>query len=206
MASKSSSEPAHPAPHAVHHEWRTAQNSASYLLPKINSMSEQNSKLKLLDVGAGSGSISATLAQLIPDGHITAIDINPDILPLARAVAEMVGVTNINFEQGDAHKLSYADESFDITICHQILFHLKEPWIVLREMMGVTKAGGIVGAREGDLDTECIWPELPGLLSFHNFAASMMKDGGTSTAGRQLLVDNCCRGLSKRVWLEKISP
>jgi hypothetical protein len=47
----------------------------------------------------------------------------------------------------------------------------------------VTKPGGIVAAREGDLETECIWPESSGLLKFHKFAAGMMN----ATGGRQLL-------------------
>ena len=55
-------------------------------------------------------------------------------------------------------------------------------------MLRVTKTSGIVGAREGDLETECVWPELEGLLKFHKLAASMMKAaGGSSTTCRQLL-------------------
>ena len=64
----------------------------------------------------------------------------------------------------------------------------KNPWDALREMLRVTKVGGIVAAREGDLETECVWPELPGLLKFRKFAGDMMTAaGGSSTAGRQLL-------------------
>ena len=69
-----------------------------------------------------------------------------------------------------------------------MLTHISAPEDALREMLRVTKPGGIVAAREGDFETEAIWPELPGLLKFHKLAADMISAaGGTSTAGRQLL-------------------
>ena len=184
----SSQKPDLPPPQAIHHELRTAENSAVHVLAKLQSMKERNPHLTLLDVGAGSGTISVTFAKAIPDGHVTAVDLNPDILPRARAVAEMAGVGNIDFQQGDAYKLPFADAAFDIAFCHQMLTHLKAPWDALREMLRVTKPGGIVAAREGDYETECIWPELSGLFKFHKFAAGMMSAaGGTNTGGRQLL-------------------
>ncbi|KUJ16688.1 S-adenosyl-L-methionine-dependent methyltransferase [Mollisia scopiformis] len=177
-----------PGPQAIHHEWRTAENSATYVQSKLRSMKELKPNLTLLDVGAGSGTISITFAKAIPKGLVTAIDLNPDILTRAATVADSEGVTNIKFQQADAYKLPFADETFDITHCHQVLCHLKAPWGVLREMLRVTKPGGILAAREGDLETECVWPELPGLLRFHRLAVDIIKIGGGSTnAGRQLL-------------------
>lgn len=129
-----------------------------------------------------------TFAKVIPDGHVTAVDLNPDILPRARVVAEMAGIRNIDFQQGDAKKLPFADATFDITFCHQMLIHMEAPWDARREMLRVTKPGAIVAAREGDYETDCIWPETPALVKFHEFVASMMSAaGGTPTAGRQSL-------------------
>ncbi|CZR66329.1 related to delta-24-sterol methyltransferase [Phialocephala subalpina] len=177
-----------PPPQAIHHEQRNAENSAAYFLPKLKSMKEKNPHLTLLDVGAGSGTISITFAKAIPDGHVTATDLNPDILPRAASIAKSEGVTNIEFQQADAYKLPFPDESFDVTHCHQMLCHLKEPWEALREMLRVTKKGGAVAAREADLDTECVWPATEGLLKFHDFTVSLMRSkGGSSNAGRQLL-------------------
>ncbi len=180
--------PGHPPAQATLHELRTAENTAAYLLPKLQSMKESNPHLKLLDVGAGSGTISVSFAKLIPEGHVTGIDLNATILPRARAVAEMAGVKNIEFQEGSVYKLPFADETFDITFCHQVLIHIGTPWDALREMLRVTKRGGIVAAREGDYETEGIWPELPQLNKFHKLMAGLMgANGGTPTAGRQLL-------------------
>lgn len=169
-------------------EQRNAGNSSGYILPKLHSMKEQNPNLALLDIGCGPGTISSTLAKIIPDGHVTGIDKSPDIIPRARDLAEESGVKNIEFQQGDAYKLPFADGAFDITICHQMLTYLKAPWDALSEMIRVTKVGGIIAAREGDLTSECVWPELPGLVKFHKLAGDLIKGGGgTDKGGRQLL-------------------
>ncbi|OAP62944.1 hypothetical protein AYL99_02171 [Fonsecaea erecta] len=177
-----------PPAQATLHEVRTAENSAAYLLPKLQSMKEAKPQLALLDVGAGSGTISVSFAKLIPGGHVTGIDLNPNILPRARAVAEMAGVKNIDFQQGSVYQLPFADETFDVTFCHQVLIHIGNPWDALREMLRVTKRGGVVAAREGDYESECVWPELPELAKFHKLMAGLMRSGGgTPNAGRQLL-------------------
>ena len=178
----------HPPAQAILHEIRTAENSAAFLLPKLQSMKEYNPHLKLLDVGSGSGTISVSFAKRIPDGQVTGIDLNHKILPRAQAVAETAGVKNIEFQQGSVYKLPFPDETFDITFCHQVLVHIGTPWDALREMLRVTKRGGVVAAREGDYETESVWPELPELGRFHKLMAGLMSSGGgTPTAGRQLV-------------------
>ncbi|EPS41314.1 hypothetical protein H072_4806 [Dactylellina haptotyla CBS 200.50] len=180
--------PAHPSAQSTLHEVRTAENSAAYLLPKLTSLRESNPHLKLLDVGCGSGTISVSFAKLLPDGQVTGVDLNPTILPRARAVADMAGVGNVEFQNASIFKLPFADETFDITFCHQVLVHIGEPWDALREMLRVTKRGGVVAAREGDYESECVWPELAGLEKFHKLMAGLMSaGGGTPAAGRQLI-------------------
>jgi ubiquinone/menaquinone biosynthesis C-methylase UbiE len=102
-------------------ESRTASNCAAYLLPTLKGMKGNNPHLTLLDIGAGSGSISAEFAQLIgPDGHVMAVDVNPGVIPRAKAVAEQWGVSNISFQTADAYKLPFDDGIFDIVHCHQV--------------------------------------------------------------------------------------
>lgn len=183
-----SEKPGHPPAQASLHEVRTAENSAAFLLPKLQSIKESNPHLKLLDVGAGSGTISVSFSKLIPDGHVFGVDVNANILPRAQAVAEEAGVQNIEFQQGSIYSLPFPDETFDVTFCHQVLIHIGNPWDALREMLRVTKRGGIVAAREGDYETECVWPEAPELFKFHKLMAGLMSaGGGTPTAGRQLV-------------------
>lgn len=59
----------------------------------------------ILDVGTGSGCIAASLALRLPDADITAWDISPDALAVARGNAASLGA-NIRFEQKDVIPLS----------------------------------------------------------------------------------------------------
>jgi methylase of polypeptide subunit release factors len=65
-------------------EHRTVENSTVYLLETIKSIKENNTSLTILDVGAGLGTISIGFAQAIPNGQVTAVDLNPDALTKAR--------------------------------------------------------------------------------------------------------------------------
>lgn len=169
-------------------ELRTVDNSAAYMLERLGAMKDHNPRLKLLDVGTGPGTISVGFAQAIPQGHVMAVDLNPEALSLARATAKTAGVDNMEFGEADIHHLPFADGTFDITHCHQVLTHVRAPWDAIRELVRVTKPGGIVAAREGDLASEFLWPEASGLSKFHNFIAKMMEAaGGSPSAGRQLL-------------------
>ena len=56
------------------HTWRTAANSAAYLLPSLKP------HMKILDIGCGPGTITADLAALVPDGQVTGVDRVPGIL------------------------------------------------------------------------------------------------------------------------------
>ncbi|KAL4787113.1 S-adenosyl-L-methionine-dependent methyltransferase [Aspergillus varians] len=126
------------------HSWRTAQNSAPHLLPHLTP------SMKILDIGCGPGSITVSLAELIPSGHITGLEYVPDPLDTARALASSRGVTNIDFRVGDIHALEFADNTFDVVHVHQVLQHVRDPVKALREMRRVVKAGGIVAVRESD--------------------------------------------------------
>src|SRR5215470_5228221 len=90
------------------HEWRTAQNSAAYLLPLLEP------GMALLDVGCGPGTITADLAELVRPGRVTALDASGDILEQARRYAAERGLSNVDFIAGDVHALEFEDASVDV--------------------------------------------------------------------------------------------
>ena len=137
------------------HRWRTAENSAAYLLPELHP--EQT----LLDVGAGAGTITADFAGLV--STVTATEIGVTELQLARTTAAERQITNIDFQVADVHSLPFADNTFDVTHAHQVLQHIADPVQALREMARVTKPGGVVAVRESDYSGFCWWPLIPEL-------------------------------------------
>ncbi len=60
----------------------------------------QGKQLKIVDVGTGSGIIAVSLALLFPQASITAIDVSPAALEVAKLNASRLGAENIDFRHG----------------------------------------------------------------------------------------------------------
>jgi ubiquinone/menaquinone biosynthesis C-methylase UbiE len=123
------------------HRWRTAENSAAFLLPHLRP------GMSLLDIGCGPGNITADLAERVGDGPVVGLDLPPDVI--ATAAADHVR-PNLTFRVGDVYALDIADDTFDVAYAHQVLQHLSDPVAALREMRRVVKPGGVVAVRDSD--------------------------------------------------------
>jgi SAM-dependent methyltransferase len=164
------------------HRWRTAENSAGYLLPRLRP------GLSLLDVGCGPGTITVDLAQRVAPGQVTAVEVTQDALALARAYAAEQHQEGIDFVVADVHALDLPDNSFDIVHAHQVLQHVADPVQGLTEMRRVCRPGGVVAARDGDYAGFTWYPRVPELdewLDLYRRAARA--NGGEPDAGRRLL-------------------
>lgn len=172
----------HHASVVSHHARRTAKDSAAFLLPHINPTNH------ILDVGCGPGTITADLAELVPHGRVVGIDMVASVLTQARTLVDDRGLPNVEFRQVDANSLPFADGSFDIVFCHQVLQHVKDPVRLLKEMKRVAKKGtGLVAAREADYKTFAWFPEPPELSAWGDLYQRLAKaNGGEPNAGRYL--------------------
>jgi release factor glutamine methyltransferase len=71
-------------------------------LPDGWEATKAESPVRILDIGTGSGAIAVALAYALPQAHITAVDLSPATLDVARANAEQNGVASrIRFLEGD---------------------------------------------------------------------------------------------------------
>lgn len=164
------------------HTWRTAANSAGYLLGALEP------HMRILDIGCGPGTITADLAELVPKGRVTGVDMAPGIVEQARALAAERSLTNTDFAVADIHALDYPDASFSVVHAHQVLQHVGDPVQALREMRRVTEPGGIVAVRDSDYGAFTWSPASPVLDEwlelYHRVARA---NGGEPDAGRRLL-------------------
>ena len=101
----------------------------------------ENGKLKVLDVGTGTGFFAVLLAQA---GHrVEGVDLTPAMLEEARALAAQRGL-DITFREMDAQTLDYEDGCFDAVISRNLTWTLPDPESAYREWMRVLKKGGIL--------------------------------------------------------------
>ncbi len=78
---------------------------------------------KLLDVPTGTGRFFRHFAKV---GHIVAVDASTEMLEIARARAEELGLRQATISAGNIFSLDFEDRSFDLTICWRFL-HLMAP-------------------------------------------------------------------------------
>jgi len=164
------------------HRWRTAENSAAYLLPVLAP------GLDLLDVGCGPGNITIDLASRVSPGRAVGIDAAATVIDAARASAAEQGVTAVEFRVANVYDLPFDDGSFDVVHAHQVLQHLADPVAALRQMRGVCRPGGVVAARDSDYEAMTWYPESRGISRWLDMYLEIARGNeGEPDAGRWLL-------------------
>lgn len=106
---------------------------------KNNFNNIDNEKLKILDIGTGTGFFAVILTSL---GHeVTGIDLCENMISNAEYTAKSIGY-NIDFKLMDAQKLEFEDESFDIIISRNLTWTLPDVKTAYKEWHRVLKKNG----------------------------------------------------------------
>jgi SAM-dependent methyltransferase len=163
------------------HRWRTAENSAGYLLPLLKPTD------RLLDIGVGPGTITADLASRLTAGSVVGIDNAPAAVAEAERVALDRGLVNLTLAPGDVYALDFPDGQFDVVHAHQVLHHLSDPVAALQEMRRVCTPEGIVAVRDADYSAMTWFPDHPQMDRWLElYILLTRRNGGEPDAGRRL--------------------
>jgi ubiquinone/menaquinone biosynthesis C-methylase UbiE len=96
-----------------------------------------------LDVGTGPGYLPIAIAQRSSAIRVVGVDLSRPLIRMARMNAAREGLSDrLTFEVGNAARLRFADESFDMVISTGVFHSLKAPVVVLREVRRVLREGG----------------------------------------------------------------
>ena len=96
----------------------------------------------LLDIGTGPARLLLTLHNKSPQLRLVGIDSSPAMV--AKAKENISGVQSIEIKEGNADKIPYPDNYFDIVISTASMHHWKHPTEGLNEAYRVLKPGGFV--------------------------------------------------------------
>lgn len=93
---------------------------------------------RVLDVGCGTGVLARAAADRVAvEGQVTGLDLNEGMLAVARRLRP-----KIDWRQGDATALSFADESYDVVMSQFALMYFPDRIAALKEMVRVLTPGG----------------------------------------------------------------
>jgi ubiquinone/menaquinone biosynthesis C-methylase UbiE len=103
-----------------------------------------------LDVGCGVGHWGRMLIPLLPENaSIIGLDREPAWIEQAHKKAESLGLSHrMSYQTGNAEKLPFEDETFDMVTCQTLLIHVQDPRLVLKEMLRVLKPKGLLAVAE----------------------------------------------------------
>jgi len=96
----------------------------------------------LLDNATGTGRAAIVLANHLPEGKITGVDLSSEMLAQARQKAKKNQLTNTEFRVMDIESLDFPDQHFDHANCSFCLFFLSDMVNALQHIKSKVKAGG----------------------------------------------------------------
>ena len=129
----------------------------------------------VLDLACGTGIVARTVAPMVqPGGQVFGVDFNPAQIATARSID-----SSIDWREGDAGSLSFADQEFNLVVCQQGFMFFPDRVQAVQEIHRVLKPGGRVGI--------AVWSSIdkaPGYLALVHalerrvgpFAAHLMDD------------------------------
>jgi len=176
----------------IHHRFVAQASWTASIRRRIFSELHIRSSDCILEVGCGTGAITAETATL-HSGQTIGIDIASSMLAFAKEQDP-----NSNYACADGFHLPFPRDTFQVVYCHFLLLWLTDPVRALREMQRVCRSGGVVLAlAEPDYAARIDFPKALEPLGCMQRKA-LLAEGADPDIGRQL------RALFRRAGFERV--
>ncbi|MBO9129890.1 methyltransferase domain-containing protein [Bacillus sp. 165] len=143
------------------HLYVTSENHAQGEdLSAMSAIAGANNSMTMLDIATGGGHVANRFASIVK--KVVALDLTDRMLQQAEAFIKNNGHSNVEFVQGDAEALPFADNSFDIVTCRIAPHHFPNIASFVKETYRVLKKGGVF------LLIDNVAPECGELDAFYN--------------------------------------
>ena len=146
----------------------------------------------VLDVGAGTGALTAAVATMAPSSRVFGIDPSPAYVALAQS---QQGSAIISFEVGDAQQMRFGPATFDRTLSLLVVNFVPNAAKALGEMKRVTKSKGTIAA--------AVWDYGDGMEMLRVFWDEAVALRPTSAVKDERNMPLCRRGELAALWREQ---
>lgn len=127
-------------------------NAAAYATSEVHAKGASLARLvalvqprphwQVLDVATAAGHTALTFAPHV--AHVIAVDITPQMLPVAEQLAAERNIANVTFQTADAEDLPFDDEQFDLVTCRIAPHHFPDIGRFMARSCRVLCPGGIL--------------------------------------------------------------
>lgn len=118
---------------------------SNFLINALNKI--KKGKIKVLDVACGTGRMLPVVFSVEKEANYTGLDTSNEMTSVLIKKAKELGVEKrVKLKIGDATKIPFKDNSFDLVFSYHLLWHLpkEEQKKIIKEMIRVTKKEGII--------------------------------------------------------------
>ncbi|HXG26373.1 MAG TPA: methyltransferase domain-containing protein [Candidatus Binatia bacterium] len=119
------------------------------LAPQMADLANIAPGMRALDVGCGTGALTAVLVDRLGTANVAGIDPSESFVAAARE-----RFPEVRIEHGSAEALPFGDRAFDAALAQLVVHFMTDPVGGIREMARVTRPGGVVAA--------CVWDHAGG--------------------------------------------
>ncbi|MFC7336552.1 class I SAM-dependent methyltransferase [Haloferula chungangensis] len=98
----------------------------------------------IADIGAGSGYYTFRIAELVPDGQVIAVDIQPEMLAFIDAQEEELGLDNVTAHLGSVDDTQLDPESIDAALMVDAYHEFSHPREIMTSIVSALRPGGKV--------------------------------------------------------------
>ncbi|MFM0140215.1 class I SAM-dependent methyltransferase [Caballeronia grimmiae] len=139
--------------------------------------------MKVLDIGCGAGDVTLLAADLVgPAGHVAGVEMNPAIIPAARARAYAEHVPQVSFVTGDIRKVAL-DGVFDAVVGRFVLMNSADPTASLAAALGAVRPDGIAAFHEANMGAQSVsHPVSPMHQELWRWCSETFRRGGVEMA------------------------
>lgn len=145
--------------------------------------------MSVLDVGSGPGFASEQLLDLLPNGSVTALEVDPVMIERAEKYLAGRSGERLKLVQGSLMHSGLPEASYDFAFARLVFQHLTDPVAAARSIGRLLKPGGKLVITDIDDRLHLIEPEDPPEVQAINerFIEEHRQRGGDRNIGRKLL-------------------